>query len=77
MTTATVREGQFRHTSAKIEFPHQIFRGPRHLKPIIRCHVALFDKIYLTPKIPRDQKLVNCYLGTLCEEKYFFFNFFF
>jgi hypothetical protein len=43
----TVREGQFRQTSAKIEFPHQICRGPYHPKPITRCHVALFDKIYL------------------------------
>jgi hypothetical protein len=43
----TVREGQFWHTSAAIEFPHQIFRGPCHPKPITRCHVALFDKIYL------------------------------
>jgi hypothetical protein len=23
----------------------------------------------LTPKIPSDQKLVNCCLGSLCEEK--------
>jgi hypothetical protein len=40
-----VREGQFLHTSAEIEFPRQIFRGPRHLKPIIRCHVELFNKL--------------------------------
>jgi hypothetical protein len=31
----------------------------------------------LTPKIPWDQKLVNCCLGSLCKEKYFWFNFFF
>jgi hypothetical protein len=31
----------------------------------------------LTPKIPCDQKLVNCCLGSLCEEKYIFSNFFF
>ena len=31
----------------------------------------------LTPKIPKDQKLVDCCLGSLCEEEYFFFNFFF
>jgi hypothetical protein len=31
----------------------------------------------LTPKIPWDQKLVDCCLGNLCEEKYFFLNFFF
>jgi hypothetical protein len=31
----------------------------------------------LTPKIPIDQKLVDCCLGSLCEEKLFFFNFFF
>jgi hypothetical protein len=43
----TVREGQFWHTSAEIEFPHQMFRGPHHFKPITRCHVALFDKMYL------------------------------
>jgi hypothetical protein len=43
----TVREGQFRHTSAEIEFPHQIFKGPHHPKPITRCHVALSGKIYL------------------------------
>jgi hypothetical protein len=41
----TVREGRFRQLSAEIEFPHHIFRGPRHSKPITRCHVALFDKI--------------------------------
>jgi hypothetical protein len=41
----TVCEGQFRQLFAEIEFPHQIFRGPRHPKPITRCHVALFDKI--------------------------------
>jgi hypothetical protein len=40
----TIREGQFRHTSAKIEFPHHIFRSPHHPKPITRC---IFDKIYL------------------------------
>jgi hypothetical protein len=39
--SATVREGQFR----EIEFPHQI--GPCHPKPITKCHVALFDNIYL------------------------------
>jgi hypothetical protein len=31
----------------------------------------------LIPKIPWDQKLVDCCLGSLCEEKLFFFNFFF
>jgi hypothetical protein len=31
----------------------------------------------LTPKIPWDQKLVDRSLGSLCEEKYFFSNFFF
>jgi hypothetical protein len=31
----------------------------------------------LTPKIPSDQKLLDCRLGSFCEEKYFFFNFFF
>jgi hypothetical protein len=25
--------------------------------------------IHLTPKIPWDQKLVDCCLGSLCEEK--------
>jgi hypothetical protein len=24
---------------------------------------------YLTPKIPQDQKLVDCCLGSLCEEE--------
>jgi hypothetical protein len=43
----TVREGQFQQTSTEIEFPHHIFRGPRHPKPITRCHVALLNKIYL------------------------------
>jgi hypothetical protein len=33
--------------------------------------------MHLTPEIPWDQKLVDCCLGSLCEEKYFFFNFFF
>jgi hypothetical protein len=28
----------------------------------------------LTPKIPWDQKLVDCCLGSLCEEKYIFSN---
>jgi hypothetical protein len=32
--------------------------------------------VLLTPKIPWDQKLVDCCLGNLCEEKYIFFNFF-
>jgi hypothetical protein len=27
---------------------------------------------HLTPKIPWDQKLVDCCLGSLCEEFYFF-----
>jgi hypothetical protein len=31
----------------------------------------------LIPKIPWDQKLVDCCLGSLCEENYFFFYFFF
>jgi hypothetical protein len=31
----------------------------------------------LTLKIPWNQKLVDCCLGSLCEEKWFFFNFFF
>jgi hypothetical protein len=31
----------------------------------------------LTPKIPWDQKLVDCCLGSFCEEFYFIFNFFF
>jgi hypothetical protein len=31
----------------------------------------------LTPKIPWDQKLVDCCLGSMCEEKLIFFNFFF
>jgi hypothetical protein len=31
----------------------------------------------LTPKIPSDQKLLDCRLGSFCEEKFFFFNFFF
>ena len=25
--------------------------------------------VFLTPKIPRDQKLIDCYLGSMCEEK--------
>jgi hypothetical protein len=29
----------------------------------------------LTPKIPWDQKLVDCYFGSLCEE-FIFFQFF-
>jgi hypothetical protein len=29
----------------------------------------------LTPKIPWDQKLIDCCLGSLCEEKLFCFNF--
>jgi hypothetical protein len=37
------------------------------------CHALSL----LTPKIPWDQKLVDRCLGSLCEEKYFFFNFFF
>jgi hypothetical protein len=37
--------------------------------------LLIYSKI--TPKIPWDQKLVDCYLGSLCEEKYFFFNFLF
>jgi hypothetical protein len=37
----TVREGQFRHTSAEIKFPHLICRSPHHPKPT-RCHAALF-----------------------------------
>jgi hypothetical protein len=32
---------------------------------------------YLTPKIAWDQKLIVCCLGSLCEEKLFFINFFF
>jgi hypothetical protein len=43
----TICEGQSRHTNVEIEFLHQIFRGPRHPKPIRRCHVTLFDKIDL------------------------------
>jgi hypothetical protein len=35
------------------------------------------DSSILTPKIPWDQKLVDRYLGSLCEEKYFLFTFFF
>jgi hypothetical protein len=31
----------------------------------------------LIPKIPWDQKLVDCCLGSLCEDFYFFSNFFF
>jgi hypothetical protein len=31
----------------------------------------------LTPKIPWDQKLVDCCLGSLCEDFYFIFKFFF
>jgi hypothetical protein len=31
----------------------------------------------VNPKIPWDQKLVDCCLGSLCEEKYIFFSFFF
>jgi hypothetical protein len=33
--------------------------------------------MFLTPKIPWDQKLVDCCLGNLSEEKYFFSNIFF
>jgi hypothetical protein len=31
-----------------------------------------FKKVELTPKIPQDQKLVDCCLGSFCEEKYIF-----
>jgi hypothetical protein len=34
-------------------------------------------KHMLAPKIPWHQKLVDCCLGSLCEEKNIFFNFFF
>jgi hypothetical protein len=52
------------------EFPCQIF------KTIFPISILILS-ICLTPKIPWDQKLVNCSLGSMCEEKYFFFNFFF
>jgi hypothetical protein len=39
--------------------------------------IKLMSPTHLTPKIPWDQKLVDCCLGSLCEEKLFFFNFFF
>jgi hypothetical protein len=31
--------------------------------------VVIYLVPLLTPKIPWDQKLVDCYLGSLCEEK--------
>jgi hypothetical protein len=40
-------------------------------------HFHHWDQHFLTPKIPWDQKLVDCCLGSLCEDFYFFFNFFF
>jgi hypothetical protein len=33
--------------------------------------------IILTPKIPWDQKLVDCCLGSLCEDFFIFFQFFY
>ena len=44
----------------------------------VECNcIILITYQILTPRIPWDQKLVNCSLGSLCEEKYIFFNFFF
>jgi hypothetical protein len=39
--------------------------------------IIVYISSMLFSKIPWDQNLVNCSLGSLCEEKYFFFNFFF
>jgi hypothetical protein len=34
------------------------------------CNLKLLNSLKcLTPKIPWDQKLVDCCLGSLCEEK--------
>ena len=42
----------------------------KHIHLSLRLHSYV-----LTPKIPWDQKLVDCYLGSLYEEFWFLFNF--
>jgi hypothetical protein len=40
--------------------------------------IIFHDENYqLIPKIPWDQKLVDCCLGSFCEEFFIFFNFLF
>jgi hypothetical protein len=43
----------------------------------VKLEEGCISSSLLIPKIPWDKKLVDCNLGSLCEEKYFFFNFFF
>ena len=45
--------------------------------PIAIPGFNVVNSYWLIPKIPRDKKLVNCYLGSLCEKNKFFSFFFF
>jgi hypothetical protein len=44
-----------------------------HMKFVFEPNFYNFEywksELGLTPKLPWDQKLVDCYLGSLCEEK--------
>jgi hypothetical protein len=53
---------------AKFGWKYYVWVDAKHFLSVIQMNIELWNFTILTPKIPWNQKLVDCCLGSLCEE---------